>query len=201
VKKSVQQLIWDFIGAPLRMTVLPPHVSRRLGFTSLEDERLGIVLPHIKGKLLDIGAGRNMLVQRYPGEGIGVDVTDFGAGCLIVKDTARLPFENESFDTVTFLACLNHIPNRNEVMSEAWRIMRPDGILLVTMISPMLGAIGHRLWWHGDDRKRPIASGEQEGLWSTDVIAILQQANFRLLKHERFVYSLNNLFVGTKTSR
>lgn len=45
----------------------------RFGWTTLEEERLNAVLPHVHGRLLDIGAGPNTLVKRY-GNGIGVDV-------------------------------------------------------------------------------------------------------------------------------
>lgn len=180
------------------MTVLPIDTSRRLGFTSLEDERIGAVLPHIKGRLLDVGAGRNVLVKRYTGEGVGVDVNDFGMGCVIVKDSANLPFPDNAFDTATFLACLNHIPNRADALREAKRILRPDGRLLVTMINPILGVIGHRFWWHGDDKRRPIIVGEREGLWNKDVIALIEHAGFTLEKHERFVYGMNNLFIAKK---
>ena len=34
-----------------------------------------MVVPHIKGRLLDIGCGLNELVRAYAGDGIGVDVT------------------------------------------------------------------------------------------------------------------------------
>ena len=80
--------------------------------------------------------------------GVGVDVYDWGGGAIIVNDSSNLPFADSSFDTITFLACLNHIPNRSDVIREAYRLIRPGGNLVVTMINPMLGKIGHTIWWY-----------------------------------------------------
>lgn len=200
MKKSLWQEIKDFITAPLRLTVLPDDVATRLGLTSLEEERIRAVLPYIRGRLLDIGAGRNRLVQRY-GNGIGVDVYDWGGGALIVEDSSNLPFPDESFDTVTFLASLNHIPYRKAVLKEAYRLLRPGGRVIVTMIDPLLGWIGHKLfWWYDrDQHERGIAPGEVWGLWPREVKELLTQAGFEVCLHKRFVYGLNNLFVARKS--
>ncbi|MBA7545988.1 2-methoxy-6-polyprenyl-1,4-benzoquinol methylase, mitochondrial [subsurface metagenome] len=90
------------------------------------------MLPHIRGRLLDIGCGTNKLVKFYMGEGIGVDVYQWGGGDvdLLFDNSAKLPFKNETFDTVTIVGALNHIPNRSEVLAEAHRILRQMGELL-----------------------------------------------------------------------
>lgn len=71
------------------MLALPYQTSERWGFTSLRAERFAMVLPQIKGRMLDIGAGYNELVCIYrrerPSPGaeasVGVDVVDRGSGC------------------------------------------------------------------------------------------------------------------------
>jgi SAM-dependent methyltransferase len=199
MKKTFGKHVWDAMGIPLRMVLLPDDWSSKVGFTSLEEERISAVLPHIRGKLLDIGAGRNTLVNRYD-DGIGVDVHDWGGGALIVKDPADLPFADGEFDTVTFVACLNHIPNRAEVLEEAWRVLNPGGQLIITMISPILGEIGHRIWWYGEDKKRDTSPGEVDGLWAKDVVRMCERAGFTIMAHKRFLYGLNNLYLGLKQS-
>ena len=136
--------LWDFIGIPFRMVLFDQAWLSFFRWTTFEEERLNFVLPHIQGKLLDIGAGRNALVKRY-GNGIGVDVFDWGGGAMVVQDTYNLPFENDSFDTITFIACLNHIPNREAVLREARRLIKPSGRIIITMINPILGKIGHAI--------------------------------------------------------
>ena len=92
-------------------------------------------------------------MKRY-GNGVGVDVFDWGGGTIVVSNTAELPFEDASFDTVTFIACLNHIPDRLDVLREARRLINDDGRLVVTMIDPILGGVGHTIWWYAEDRRR-----------------------------------------------
>ncbi len=194
-RKSFAQAAWDAVGIVFRLALLPQHLLPRFGWTTLEDERLGVVLPLVRGRLLDVGAGGNTLVSRY-GDGIGVDVHDWGGGALVVPDTAVLPFPAATFDTVTFIACLNHIPNREAALREARRLVRADGQLLVTMIDPVLGGIGHAIWWYGEDRERGgMKPGEVGGLWSRDIVGLCERAGFRLMRHSRFVYGMNNLYV------
>jgi len=80
--------------------------------------RVRMVLPHIRGRLLDIGCGTNLLVRPYDGEGIGVDVYQWGDVDLVVEDSAKLPFESGEFDTVTIISAINHIPPIEEMSSK-----------------------------------------------------------------------------------
>ena len=195
--KSLWQHIFDFIGIPLRMILLPDKISRKLGLTSLQDERIRAVMPLLTGKLLDIGAGDNLLVNIY-GYGTGIDVFDFGGGAMIVEDTRQLPFDDESFETITFLACLNHIPYRQEVLNEALRLLKPGGKVIATMISPLLGTIGHKIWWYSEEKHRGMADGEEMGIGRDDMIRLLENAGFTNIQEQSFLYHMNHLYHGTK---
>ena len=193
--KTILQSIWDFAGIPFRLVLFDQEWLPRFHWTTLETERLDAVMPFIKGRLLDVGAGPNTLVTRY-GNGVGVDVYDWGGGVTVVENTANLPFEAASFDTITFIACLNHIPYRADALREAHRLIKPDGRLLITMINPLLGDFGHAIWWYSEDKKRGgMKEGELGGMWERDIIALCDSAGFRLAEHRRFVYGMNNLFV------
>jgi len=196
--KRLFKIAWDFIGAPLRMILLPDSLSAKLGLTSLQEERIEAVLPYIRGELLDIGAGDNRLVKSYPGKGTGVDIYDLGGGALIVEDTRHLPFDADSFDTVTFVASLNHIAYRKEVLDEVYRLLRPDGRIIITMINPLMGKVGHFLWWYGEDRKRPVDKGEVYGMFNSYIIDLLRNSGFHVVKQSRFLYFLNNLIIAQK---
>jgi len=195
--KSLWQHIYDFFGIPFRMILLPDKVSRKFGLTSLQEERMRAVLQLITGKLLDIGAGDNLLVNIY-GNGTGIDVFDFGGGATIVEDTRRLPFEDESFDTITFLACLNHIPYRQEALTEAFRLLKPGGKIIATMISPLLGKIGHKIWWYSEEKHRGMADGEEMGIGRADMYRLLENAGFTDIREQSFLYHMNHLYHGTK---
>lgn len=195
--RMFSQRLCDPIAAPLWMILLPDATCRRLGLTSLEDERLRAVLPEIQGRLLDIGVGTNRLVELY-GNGVGVDVVDWGGSAIVVEDTRNLPFDDASFETVTFVACLNHIPYRDEVLQEAWRLLRPGARVIVTMIGRWVGGIGHRLWWYSEDKHREIAEGELTGMDPHEATGLLTAAGFEIELHRRFVYGLNHLFIARK---
>lgn len=207
--KPYWQVAWDLVGAPLRMALLPDTKSEALHLTSLRAERLGVVLPELRGRVLDIGAGDNVLVrlhqQRSTGAdkdasdaSVGLDLVDWGGGCVIVPDCRTLPFGDASFDTVMFVACLNHIPERVEAIAEARRVLRPGGRIVVTMISKLVGDVGHAIWWYSEDKHRQVADGEVMGMDPADVERLLREAGFAHLCHTRFVYGLNHMFIATR---
>jgi SAM-dependent methyltransferase len=178
----MSQAVRDFVWAPLRLTVLSDQQCARLGITSINRQRIDFALGYCNGALLDIGSGNNELVRRYPGSGIGVDVFDWKSGALVLEDTSRLPFGDKSFDTVTFLACLNHIPNREAVITEAHRVLKDDGRIVITMINPVISWIGHKyLWWYAEHHTRAMVPGEVYGFWTKDVIRRLLKAKMQLV--------------------
>ena len=193
--KSLPQAVWDFVGIPARLIFFPPEWLQRCGWTTLEEERMRHVLPEVRGRLLDVGAGPNTLVKLH-GNGLGVDVFDWGGGALVVPDTANLPLPDRSFDTITFIACLNHIPNRQAALHEARRLLASGGRVVITMINPLLGGIGHAIWWYSEDKHRGgMLPGEVGGMWTGDIVALCQAAGLRLQSHRRFVYGMNHLYV------
>lgn len=204
--KPLHQAVYDFLGAPLRMIVLPDHVSERLHFTSLRGERLAQVLPVLNGRVLDIGAGDNMLVDLHrkrgsgPGreESVGVDIVDWGSDCIIVPDCSSLPFPDASFDTVCFIACINHIPERTQALQEAHRLLRPGGRIVLTMIGKVIGTVGHALWWYSEDKHRDVAHGEVMGMDKSEIRHLLSNAGFSPPREHTFLYGLNTLYVAER---
>lgn len=206
--KPILQMVYDLFGAPLRMLALPDHTAEQIHLTSLRAERLGRVLPELKGRVLDIGAGDNMLVRLYrtraaqlnvsqhdADTSVGTDIFDWGTDCIMIKNAASLPFPEQSFDSITYIACINHIPEREEALVEAKRLLRPGGRVVVTMIGRFIGKIGHALWWYSEDKHRDVNEHEEMGMNQDEVLALFQRAGYRLLKREGFVYGLNSLYI------
>jgi len=201
--KSLWQAVLDFIFAPLRFTGISEssELLQKLKLTTLEEERINAVLPYVQGRLLDIGCGRNMLVNKYKekgGDGIGIDVYDYGSKAIIVEDSSNLPFPDNSFDTIVFIACLNHIPYRLDALKEAHRLVSDGGQLIITMINPVIGFLVHKIWElinRGLDVERGMKEGEVYGLWRAKVLELSASAGFHLTMHKRFDYGLNNIYI------
>src|SRR5262245_46025913 len=123
-------------------------------------------LPHVVGRLLDIGCGTNLLVKEYK-NGLGVDVYPWPGVDLVVTDSAKLPFEPASFNTVSMLAAFNHIPNREDVIVESARILGPKGRILVTMLTPKISRVWHfiRSPWDPDQHERGMHHDEVYGFY------------------------------------
>jgi SAM-dependent methyltransferase len=171
----------------------------RLGKVLLE-WRIKTVLPHIQGRLLDIGCGTNQLVRAYKGEGVGVDVYQWEGVDYVVDNTANLPFQNQEFDTVTIIASLNHIPNRQDVLIEAHRVLKENGRVIITMIPPHISEIWHilRKPWDADQHERGMKEGEVYGLTKKEVISLLEQAGFQIDRESGFMLGINRLTIARK---
>jgi SAM-dependent methyltransferase len=165
----------------------------------LERIRIKKVLPHIKGKLMDIGCGNNKLTKAY-GDGIGVDVYDWGSVDLVVEDTSSIPFNDNSFDTITIIAALNHIPNRDKVLRECYRLLDINGIIIITMIPPIISTVWHilRKPWDSDQSERGMKEGEVYGLRKKDIYSLFNENNFKLIENESFMFGINQIFIFKK---
>ena len=188
---------------PLKMIIPQPIVAKIPGFLSNEDIRLRVVLGQLRGRVLDIGCGDNRLLQMYRtqgGEGVGVDVHPWEGVDIVVKDSAQLSFSDDSFDTVSFVACFNHIPNREDVLREAYRVLSPDGRVVQTNLPPNVSRLWHRWnhFWSRDQRERGMKEEEVWGFRRDDLVRILETNGFQLKAFERFSWSLNQVYVAER---
>ena len=173
--------------------------ANSMGVRSIRDERIEAVLAHVSGHLLDVGCGEgNALVRRYAGKGVGVDVYPWD-GTDIVCDTKNMPLDDVSFDTVTMVAVLNHIPQRLMVLKECVRVLRPGGKIIITMLTPFIGKVRHKMaWWDKDQHERGMDPAERYGLKLSYVTDLLVQAGFTSITHRRFLLGLNHLIIAFK---
>lgn len=162
----------------------------------LARRRLKAVLPHVRGRLLDLGCGSNRLVRHYP-NGIGVDVHPWPGADVVVDDTAALQWESHSFDTITIVAALNHIPNRAAVLNECRRVLRPGGRIVMTMLTPRTSRLWHWLRgsWDADQRERGMRPGEVYGFTLKELVDLFDRAGFALLSRRRFMLGVNCLYI------
>lgn len=194
INKIIFQKIKDFILFPF-VVLISENQAKKLGLETLKEKRIKEVLKCCRGKVLDIGCGHNELIKKYK-NGIGVDAYHF-SGVDIVCDAAKLPFENQSFDTITFVASLNHIINREDALKEANRVLKNDGRVIITMLGPFIGFFCHKLSWH-DEYKMRSKGKELNGMSKKEITNLLDKTGFKIIKHITFEYGLNHLYVAIK---
>lgn len=92
-------------------------------------------------KLLDIGCGINAKLlfdlEPYIKQGYGIDkkCIEINTEKIITKRIFfedGLPFDDETFDVVTALAVLEHVENEQKLMKDINRVLKSDGILMLT---------------------------------------------------------------------
>ena len=163
------------------------------------------VLPHIEGDYLDIGCGHNLITKEYKqnnesNKAIGVDVYPWEGCDQVVENTANLPYDDKSFDTISCIAALNHIPYRNKVVAEMYRLLKPGGKVIITMIPPVTSTIWHKIRepWDEDQHERGMIEGEVFGLTTKEIVKMFNEENFKLKKVQRFMLGINKLYIFEK---
>ena len=108
----------------------------------------GRVLPHVKGRVLEVGCGTGLLLERLSarGEAVGVDLSsgmlvrarerlgERGGGKLVLADAQRLPFEDGSFDSAVSTFALTAVPDLDTALTEMVRILRDGGTLAIVSV-------------------------------------------------------------------
>lgn len=118
-------------------------------------------------RLLEVGAadGRTLEVIAQSlgqGEFVGVEYNDELRHShtnlsnnirLIGGDAMDLPveIEDESFDVVSMLAILEHLPDPNRALAGALRVLKPGGIVVASCPNPTWDAIAGKLGMVDDD--------------------------------------------------
>lgn len=84
--------------------------------------------------VLDVGCGEKPYLPHFSGVAssyVGLDV-HAGEHVDVVADADVLPFDDGSFDVVVSTQMLEHVPDPARVVSEAHRVLRPGGVLLLS---------------------------------------------------------------------
>jgi 2-polyprenyl-3-methyl-5-hydroxy-6-metoxy-1,4-benzoquinol methylase len=144
---------------------------------ALIEDKFDRILGHLEryvtpGRLLDVGCGPGFLLtvaQRRGWSATGIDLNAWAvdhardvlgveAVCGTLDDAT---FEPESFDAVTMMDFIEHVPSADDVLARAKQLLRPGGILAV--LTPRSDAALSRLL----GRRWPeIVPGEHATLFS-----------------------------------
>lgn len=106
----------------------PLHIARRALLREMQAKA-----PLVRGRMLDIGCGMNpyrelfVHVDRY----VSCDVPP-NPHAEVLGDGMQLPFESDIFDGVLCNQVLEHVPEPARLIREAARVLKPNGVLLLT---------------------------------------------------------------------
>jgi ubiquinone/menaquinone biosynthesis C-methylase UbiE len=119
-----------------------PAIYNRLRF-----EKIMRVLPRGPRRVLEIGSGDGILARALAERGYNVIATDLSTLRLtrvrrrslglpvncVATDALKLPFADTSADVVVASEVIEHIPDYFGVLSEVQRVLKPGGMLVVTV--------------------------------------------------------------------
>lgn len=169
----------------------------------LRDLRIRQALPYVHAgdRLLDIGCFDQTLLRRVSGRvktATGVDplARDQAWGNVrVCRGTVpgELALADRSFDCITLLAVLEHVPNVGEVASECARLLTPRGRVVITVPKPQVDRI------LGVLRALRLIDGmsleEHHGYDIEQTTPVFERAGFKLATRRSFELGLNCLFV------
>jgi ubiquinone/menaquinone biosynthesis C-methylase UbiE len=205
-RKKLQKII-DSLLFPVRALFVAE--DSYMGLTSLRDERMEVVALETTGHTLDIGCGRNnMFISNYVHSGVGIDVFGYEGVDNIVEDMTKLPFENETFDTVTLIAVGGHIPEevRVEEFKEIARVLKIGGKIVLTEGEPITQTISHiyrefayKLIGKVDmDSERGMEHDEQYCMPYDELMGYLNTSPLQFQSQKKFMWGLNNIYIAEK---
>lgn len=213
MRRTTTQKFKDLLTFPWRAFTLFHH--DRWGFSSLASERFDYVAAEVTGYCLDVGCGYgNRFIKEYlNGNGKGIDLFPYEGLTEenVVPDLTHFPFAGETFNSVTFIANINHAPidQRDAELAEAWRVLKPGGNIILTMALPIAELIVHRVVWFYDrflgthvdmDSERGMEEGEAYYLSREEILERLKRAGFNRISYKPFTtqWGLNRVYIGWK---
>jgi len=107
------------------------------------------MIPPVNGlTVLDAGCGSGLLLEklsRLTSLAVGVDFSERMIKIaqskiklenveFVIGDIENMPFKNDTFNTVFMFTVLNNTPKPLQALSEAWRILKEGGYLVVSFL-------------------------------------------------------------------
>jgi ubiquinone/menaquinone biosynthesis C-methylase UbiE len=135
-------------------------------------------------RILDVGCGTGMLLERIQRKAklvVGVDVSvkmlraakkRAPAAFLALADADHLPFADASFDVALSVTLLQNMPDPGETIREVARVLRPNGLAIVTTLKRK-HTQGQLVGWASDAGMEPLKTWEIPN--SEDIICVARR--------------------------
>lgn len=140
-----------------------------LGLSLLQNLKTVFTSEHLRGRLLDAGAGKlphRFLLSKLAREYTSLDFQKTHPEIDVVADIQAMPLPDASFDSAICIEVLEHVPDPEKALRELYRVLRPGGRLVFS--------VPHFLYLHNEpyDFYRYTKYGLQE---------LAERAGFRVL--------------------
>jgi SAM-dependent methyltransferase len=175
----------------------------------LQRWRIAKALPWVRDgdRLLDVGCFDPALLRRVRGRvarAVGIDPLAKPARSGTVEVLCGQlpgdsPFDDGSFDCITMLAVLEHIPQREALARECFRLLAAGGRVVITVPRPSVDRVLAVLLTLR--LIKGMSLEQHEGYDVECTVPIFEAAGFRLVKRSAFQLGLNMLFVFEKPRR
>lgn len=139
-------------------------------------------------------------------EGWGIDkkteAQDWSGKVKTIKQdldaAAALPFSGNKFDCLLMLAVLEHLKFPKEVLREAYRILKPEGIVVLTTPSPSSKLILEFLAYYLNLISKEEIKDHKYYFPKRELIKMFKDLGFRDIKHHYFELGLNQQITAKK---
>jgi SAM-dependent methyltransferase len=150
---------------------------------------------YITGKTLDVGCGTKPYSHLYKStEYIGLEIDSvenrLSKNADFFYDGLSFPFSNAFFDSLVANQVFEHVFNPDEFMSEIWRVLKPNGTVLLTI--PFV--------WDEHEQPHDFARYSSFGIKS-----LLEKHCFEVIEQRktmddiRVIFQLLNAYIYKKT--
>jgi len=137
-------------------------------------------------EILDVGCGPGGTSTAFLqfGNVIGTDVyfpglklaKNKGLMNVVASTSTLIPFRTEKFDVVTVLDVVEHVQEDKAVLKEIWRVLKPNGMIVVTVPA-------YQFLWSQHD----IASSHVRRYNSRTITKVLKDSQFEIIRTSYFV--------------
>ena len=131
---------------------------------------------------------------------------------LLIGDVTKLPFEDKSFDKIILSEVLEHVPNDRQALTEMYRVLKPGGVLGLTVPNHNYPFLWDPLNWlreHLGLGHFSPESGFFGGIWAmhlrlyyfSEIKKLVEAAGFKIekiegLTHYCLPFNHNLLYLG-----
>jgi len=137
-------------------------------------------------EILDVGCGPGgtSIAFFQFGNVTGTDISfsglklakEKGLTNVVVSSSTSIPFQSEKFDIITILDVIEHVQKHKTVLKEIWRMLKPNGIIVVTVPA-------YQFLWSQHD----VASSHVRRYNNSTITKELKDSQFKIIRTSYFV--------------